>query len=76
MKNNGQPSLYVSPGSKKSAEQKPDIKQPGPSPYLRAVLSEKVITRPARVLSLAKDSMAAALRYIANSSRQSSPMRG
>lgn len=75
MKSNGQPLFYFSPGSKQSSGKKPEAKQTEPSPYLRAVLSENVITRPARVLSLAKDSMAAALRYIANS-RQSSPMRG
>ena len=36
------------------------------SPYLRAVLTDKKTTGPARVLSMGNSTMAAALRYISS----------
>jgi hypothetical protein len=65
MKSNGHPSLYFSPHSPKSQKQEPLAKPSHQSPYLRAILSEKTISRPGRLLSMNNDSsMAAALRYI------------
>ncbi len=37
------------------------------TPYLKAILTEKRVEGPARVLSMANSSLAAALRYISNS---------
>ncbi len=67
MKSNGHPSLYFSPHSLKSQKQGASVKPLSESPYLRAVLSEKTITRPGRLLSMGNSSMAAALRYITQS---------
>jgi hypothetical protein len=64
MKSNGHPSLYFSPHSLKSQKQEVPAKPSHQSPYLRAVLSEKAISRPGRVLSMNNSSLAAALRYI------------
>lgn len=65
MKSNSQPSLYFSPHSAKAQKQEHKSHLSEQSPYLRAVLSDKTISRPARLLSI-NSSMAAALRYIAN----------
>jgi hypothetical protein len=52
----------------KAVKQEPlVIKLPAQSPYLKAVLTDKRSSGPARVLSMANSSLAAALRYIANS---------
>jgi hypothetical protein len=67
MKSNGHPSLYFSPHSLKSQKQEPSAPTQHQSPYLRAVLSEKAISRPGRVLSMNNSSLDAALRYINHS---------
>jgi hypothetical protein len=68
MKSISQPSLYFSPHSLKTLKQElASVKPFNQSPYLRAVLSDKRISGTAKVLSMANSSMAAALRYIANS---------
>jgi hypothetical protein len=66
MKSNGHPSLYFSPHSLKSQKPEPPATPSYQSPYLRAVLSEKAISRPGRVLPMNNSSLAAALRYITN----------
>ncbi len=73
MKSVGQPSNYFSPDSPKASKQEPAAKAAEQSPYLKAVLSERGTSAPAKVLSMANSSMAAALRYIANSSKQAVP---
>lgn len=68
MNSNSQPSLYFSPYSLPSRKEEPaSAKLLNQSPYLRAVLSDKRNADTARVLSMGNGSMAAALRYIANS---------
>lgn len=67
MRSNGHPSLYFSPHSLKSQKQGLSATPISQSPYLRAVLSEKTITRPGRLLSMNNSNLAAALRYIAQS---------
>ena len=66
MNNNNHPSLYFSPHSLKALKQEPAPTHSIQTPYLRAVLTDKK-TDPARVLSMTNSSLAAALRYIANS---------
>lgn len=64
MKSNGHPKVYFSPHALKSQKQDLPVKSSHQSPYLRAVLSEKTILRPGRILNGNDSSMAAALRYI------------
>ncbi len=70
MRSNNQPSLYFSPHSQKGQKQEPTANPLNQSPYLKAVLSDKRTSGPARVLSMVNSNMAAALRYIANSKRE------
>lgn len=63
MKGNSQP--YFSP--LKALKKEPEAKQLQRSPYLRAVLTDKKNSVPARVLPMGNSTMAAALRYISNS---------
>jgi hypothetical protein len=67
MKSSGHTSVYFSPHAPKARKQEPLAAATHQSPYLRAVLSDKRAPGPAKVLSLTNTSMAAALRYIANS---------
>jgi len=71
MKSVGQLSPTSSPDSVKVSKQESTAKPAEQSPYLKAVLAEKGTTGTARVLSIS--SMAAALRYIANSSKPAMP---
>ena len=73
MKSVGQLSHYVSLGTLEAPKQDPSTKLSEQSPYLRAILSEKKASGSAKVLSIANSTMAAALRYIANSSKPSVP---
>lgn len=67
MNNNNQPSLYFSPHSLKALKQEPAPTYSMQTPYLRAVLTDKRNSGPARVMSMTNSNLAAALRYIANS---------
>lgn len=73
MKSVGQSSQSLSPDLQKATKQEIAAKPTEQSPYLKAVLSERKNSDTARVLSMANSSMAAALRYIANSSKQALP---
>ncbi len=73
MKSLGQPSNYFSPDTVKVPVKELAAKQVEQSPYLRAVLSDRATSGTAKVLSMANSSMTAALRYIANSSKQTIP---
>lgn len=65
MKSSNHPSLYFSLNPLKALKKEPEepVRQ---SPYLRAVLSTKRSSGPARVVSMGNSTMAAALRYINN----------
>lgn len=68
MKSSAQPSLYFSPHAPKGPNQEPSAKPSHLSPYLKAVLNGKTtVADNARASLIADSSMAAALRYIANS---------
>lgn len=68
MKSNKLPSLYFSDKSLKAPKlEATSAKSFEQTPYLKAVLTEKRVPGPARVLSMANSSLAAALRYISNS---------
>ncbi|MCY7311564.1 MAG: hypothetical protein LH619_12355 [Chitinophagaceae bacterium] len=67
MKSNSPQSLSASSHLKAVKQELPVVKLPEHSPYLKAVLADKRDSGPARVLSMANSSLAAALRYIANS---------
>lgn len=73
MKSVGQLSHYSSPDSVKIPKLEPTANLAEQSPYLKAVLSEKGTSGTAKVLSITNSSMAAALRYIANSSKPAVP---
>lgn len=64
---NNHPSLYFSPHTLKAHKQEPSSPRTNQSPYLRAVLTDKRASGPARILSMTNSSLAAALRYITNS---------
>jgi hypothetical protein len=66
MKSNSHPFLYFSAQSQKEQKQELTVTPLHNSPYLRAVLSERKSSGPARILSMANSSMGAALRYIAH----------
>ncbi|MDZ4808330.1 MAG: hypothetical protein SGI96_08660 [Bacteroidota bacterium] len=67
MKSNSPQSLSASPHLKAVKPELSVVKLPEQSPYLKAVLADKRPSGPARVLSMANSSLAAALRYISNS---------
>ena len=68
MKNNKQTLPYFSDTSLKAQEvAATSAKSFEQTPYLKAVLTEQRVAGPARVLSMANSSLAAALRYISNS---------
>lgn len=71
MKSVSQPSNYFSPDTLKVSKQEPTAQPADQSPYLRAVLTDKGTFGTAKVLSMANSTMAAALRYIASSNKQS-----
>lgn len=73
MKSIGQPSHHSSPDSLQVLKQQPNASLAEQSPYLRAVLSDRGTSGTAKILSMANSSMAAALRYIANSNKQTVP---
>ena len=68
MKSNKLSSSYFSDNSLKAQEPAAtSAKSFEQTPYLKAVLTEQRVAGPARVLSMANSSLAAALRYISNS---------
>ena len=68
MKSNNQTPFYFSPYLLKAHKQEAkSVNLFNQSPYLKAVLTDKKSSGPARVFSMGNSSLAAALRYIANS---------
>ena len=60
-------SLYFSPNPLRALKEEAPAKSSDQSPYLKAILTEKRVPGTDQSLPVVSSSMAAALRYIANS---------